>query len=157
MSNAIKNGNRALQIVRRYHPNVKSVVDAQRSIYIEVSGRFVRGASAEPNNCPLAKACRSEMELEGALISRGVCYLIRNEVAERYVPSGISRSMLRAYDKTRKFVSGIYLLSVPPPSQTLDAREKRRAAGGKGKPFGKFAGKKLSRTHHLKGERTRLS
>lgn len=154
MSSVNGSGSRALQIVRKYHPRVKAVEDADRNIYIEVSGRAAKGAVPAPDKCPLAKACSREMELEGALISRGVCYLVRNGKAERYVPSPKARAMLTKFDKTGHFEPGIYRLDMPPPSQTLEAQQ---AVGRKARVnVLKNRTPTRHRTHLRPGVRTRL-
>jgi|SRR6267154_1336562 len=142
----------ALAVIRSYHIKATKVQDAEREIYLDVTQRFIHGASVTPDQCPLARTCKTEMELDGALISRGVCYTIRNGLAERYVPAGITRDMLRQFDKTGKFIPGIYRLSVPPPSQTLGARSKRK------QPISRSKGNHppKPRTYLVPGERIRL-
>jgi hypothetical protein len=140
---------RALAIVQKYHPEVFQVKDADHSIYVEVDGRLARGAKPQPDDCPLARAACAEMELDGALVSRGVIYLIKNGVAERFVPANATRHALETFDKGKTFVSGVYKFIAPNASQTLKQLRKR--------PKGPGTNKRSPRVWLKEGVRRRLN
>lgn len=122
----------ALGIIQKYHPNVKSVVDATEPLYIEVTKKDCKnGSSKEPGDCVIARACRREYE--GAVISMSVAYIVDGETAYRYmVPQSIAREVV-SFDRAGMFQPGLYSLNAPVACQRLGAHLASRPRSGKKK------------------------
>lgn len=105
-------GHSALDIVRKYHPKVKKVVDALEPVVIQVTkADCVAGGNRQPNACALAKAARRVFE--GAIVSVTRAYLVKGEVATRYMlPESVSREIV-AFDRDARFEPGEYTLNRP--------------------------------------------
>lgn len=122
-------GRRALQIVQKYVPAVESVEDATDAIEIEVTkadaaSKAVRNHQA----CAMAVACKRKFHLQDIIISRSVAYLIRRNVATRYIlPEHVSREVV-AFDRGGSFAPGTYTLNAPPLADRLDSP--RQEVGG---------------------------
>lgn len=117
----------ALGIVRKYHPDVTTVVDAKKRIDIEVTATDARHAQKKsPSTCALAKAfCRT---FDGAVISVTRVYLIDGEVATRYlVPPSVSRELV-SFDRHNDFAPGHYSLSPPGKFEQLGSRRYNQPA-----------------------------
>ena len=87
--------NSALKIVRKYHPEVNSVIDAVKDIRVVVSAADCKTSTRKsPSECAMAKACLKHYD--GAIISLSTAYLIKGKRARRYrvPPCGISRTGL---------------------------------------------------------------
>lgn len=105
-------GKSALSIVRKYYPNVQSVVDAKKAVAIEVTAEDCRSGKAKSaSSCAMARAF--EREYDGAIISLSAAYLIKGNKATRYrVPDSVTREIV-SFDRSRKFEPGEYELYVP--------------------------------------------
>lgn len=119
---------KALSLVRRYHPEVEQVVDALKNIDIEVLDSDARGSTPlSPSHCALAEACARKVD--GAIIGLGVAYLIKNKVAVRYrVPSAIQREIV-SFDRNKDFRSGKFTLNAPKGGQKLGSDHRDKPTG----------------------------
>lgn len=141
-------GKSALSIVRKYHPNVTSVVDAKASTKINVTKRDCdTSTSKAPDSCALATAfCRKH---GGAIISLAVAYLIDGKKAIRYrVPSAISREII-SFDRGQYFQPGTYRLNAPASTERLSVKRAKRTE----RP-NKKSTKKARRVHKTAGIRS---
>lgn len=120
-------GKSALSIVRKYHPKVTRVVDAKKSIKINVTKNDCKGGSKKsPSSCAMARAC--ERDFDGAIISTSIAYLVKGTKATRYrVPSAVSREIV-SFDRHHDFAPGEYYLGKPTGMVRLggDARKGRK-------------------------------
>lgn len=141
-------GKSALGIVRKYHPNVTSVVDARNGQTIEVTKRDCTNSKTKaPDSCALATAfCRKH---DGAIISVAVAYLIDGKKAVRYrVPSSISREIV-SFDRGQYFSPGTYHLLAPSSTERLGIRRHGRPKAKPVRPGGK-----INRIHKTAGIRS---
>jgi len=121
----------ALNLVQKMFPSVTKVIDGKSDIHVEVNKRDASSkAVRDHKECALAQACRRTLDLDGAIISRSVAYLIKGRTATRYrVPSSATREII-AFDRGAAFVPGDYMLKrVPKPMRFGEKR-----SGGKTKP-----------------------
>ncbi|HYE89522.1 MAG TPA: hypothetical protein VEA38_00825 [Terriglobales bacterium] len=123
--------NVALKIVQRYFPKVQRVVDAKRSVRINVEARDCKGAKpSDPRRCIMARACERTLAPDGALVSTATAYLVKGDTAVRYhVPPALQREIV-LFDRTRKaepkFATGGYSLAKPYPTNRLGTTTRRR-------------------------------
>jgi hypothetical protein len=116
----------ALNNVRKFFPQVKTVVDSTRNAVIEVtrgdaSSRAVKNHSA----CAMAVACKRKFKLDGVIISRSVAYLIKGNKARRFkLPESVSREVV-SFDRGAGFQPGKYHLEKIPESVKLGNRHGR--------------------------------
>lgn len=111
---------RSLAIVKKFHPNVKHVVDAKEGLAIEVTSTDVRTSNKKDHKtCAMATACKRKFHLDGVIISRKIAYLVRGNTATRYVlPGSVSREVV-AFDRGGSFEPGRYRLSKPAEGMSL--------------------------------------
>jgi hypothetical protein len=124
-------GKSALNIVRKYHPNVTSVVDAKKTISVAVTARDCKGGNQKkPNSCAMARAF--EREYDGAVVSLAVAYLVNGNQATRYrVPSSVARELV-SFDRSKVFAPGKYSLCAPSSTEKLAAvRQRSRISNAK--------------------------
>ena len=131
----------SLRIVKKFFPDVEKVKDGTKDLTIEVTAADVKSAGAKNHKgCAMANACKRALKLDGALVSLGTVFLIKDEVALRYrVPASLSRELV-AFDRGGSFVPGEYDLRKPEPAST------RPRATHKGKPTAGYRG-----TRHITG------
>lgn len=117
----------ALSIVQKYHPNVRRVVDAKRSIEVTVTAEDCRSAKkGEPSQCAMARAF--SREFDGAVISKAVSYLVKGKTAYRYItPQSVVREIV-SFDRHQDFAPGDYGLRSPSESNSLAGQKKAREA-----------------------------
>ena len=118
----------AVDIVRRFFPNVTTVIDANRNTMIEVTrGDAASKAVKSHSACAMAVACKRKFHLDGVIISRSVAYLVKGNRARRFkLPETVSREIV-SFDRGGGFAVGKYELGKIPPATRL-------GAGGKKKP-----------------------
>jgi len=135
--------NSALKIVRKYHPEVNSVIDAIKDIRVVVSATDCKTSTRKsPSKCAMAKACLKHYD--GAIISLSRAYLIKGKRARRYrVPHAVSRELV-SFDRHKEFAPGVYTLKAPCPGTRLGAQ------GGGQPQVGK---KRIFRNHSTAGIR----
>lgn len=102
----------ALQIVRKFYPEVESVRDSNKNIKIEVTKRDTQSSAVKNHKeCALAQACKRSLAVDGAIIAVKFAYLIKDKQAVRYsVPESVSRE-ITAFDRNAEFEIGMYHLS----------------------------------------------
>lgn len=115
-----------MQIINKYYPDVKTVIDATRHARVDVNSEdCVKGTKKAPNKCAMARAFQRN-DYDGAIISRSVSYLIKGTKAIRYAtPISVAREIV-SFDRHQDFQPGRYTLSPPQkPGQTT--RKYRKA------------------------------
>jgi len=107
----------SLQIVKRLFPDVERVKNASKDITIEVMKSDVqKGQTKNHKECVMANACKRALKLDGAVVSVGTVYLIKDDVATRYrVPQSLSREIV-SFDRGGSFAPGQYDLRQPEPT-----------------------------------------
>jgi len=110
----------ALSIVQQAFPNVNKVVDAKEDSVVEVTRRDTTSATVRNHKaCAMAVACKRKMKLDGVIMSISTAYLVKDDVATRYlVPSSVSREIV-AFDRNAAFEPGDYRLKAPSASVKL--------------------------------------
>lgn len=113
----------ALAVVRKYHPEVTTIVDARSEVTINVSKADCRnGKLQEPDNCAMAKALKREHD--GAIISLSTAYIIDGTKATRFkVPESVAREIV-SFDRTQLFAAGEYRLRPPTSTERLGPRNR---------------------------------
>ena len=86
----------AINIVKKFFPNVTRVVDASRNASIEVTTKDSQSkAVKDHNDCAMAVACKRKFHLDGVIISRTTAYLVKGTQARRFkLPSSVSREIV---------------------------------------------------------------
>jgi hypothetical protein len=113
----------AYTLVRKYHPEVTSVVDAKHPLTIEVTDADrAAGQGKDPKACALARACGRTWD--GAIIGLKTIYLIKGHRAVRFMtPESISREIV-SFDRNQDFAAGTYRLRPPGGSLRLGHHQK---------------------------------
>ncbi len=116
----------SIQVVRRFFPNVTSVVDANRAQRIEVTKADATSKAVKDHNaCAMAVACKRALKLDGVIISRSIAYFVKGKQARRFqLPDSISREVV-SFDRGGGFMPGKYGLSAVPKANRLGARPPR--------------------------------
>ena len=111
----------AINIVQKYHPEVKQVVDAKLDAQVAVTKEDCRTSkSKKPEACAMAKAFQKTYD--GAVISMSVAYLVKGDTAYRYlVPQHVQRELV-SFDRSKLFAPGVYKLKAPSMSSALGKR-----------------------------------
>jgi hypothetical protein len=99
-------------LVRKYYPEVLTVMDAKQALTVEVTDEDrVRGRGKDPKACALARACGRSWD--GAVIGLKTIYLIKGTRATRFMtPESISREIV-SFDRNQDFAAGTYRLRPP--------------------------------------------
>lgn len=104
----------ALQIVQKFYPEVKTVVDGNSSIIVEVTKRDCESKAVKSHkDCALALACKRHFDIQGVIIAVRVAYLVEKDRAIRY---GLGEAIAReitAFDRHGSFAPGEYKLLQP--------------------------------------------
>lgn len=137
-------GKSVLGIVKKYHPEVDTVIDATKPIVVEVSREDCRrGKFQEPDACAMAKAL--EREHDGAIISLKVAYIIDGNKATRYVvPESVAREVV-SFDRAKLFAPGEYSLRPPSKADKIGGRTRPQYAKNR-KPSYPTAKRRVHRT-----------
>lgn len=124
----------ALEVVQKLYPNVSKVKDATKDIEIEVTVADTQSKAVRNHKeCAMAQACYRTHIAEAAIIARKVVYLIKGDVATRYItPESVTREIV-SFDRNAGFSPGVYHLRRPsesiklgslrPPHQKLNKRK----------------------------------
>lgn len=111
---------KALQIVRQYFPDVKSVKDAKENILIEVSTKDTKSALVRNHKaCALAVACKNKVDVDGVIVSISKAYIIKDRVAYRYTVSQHAQREIVSFDRNARFMPGEYMLNAPAKTHRL--------------------------------------
>jgi hypothetical protein len=105
---------KALFNIRKFFPNVTSVVDATRSTKIEVTKKDASSRAVKNHKeCAMAVACKRAFHVDGVVISRSVAYLVKGNQARRFVlPNSVIHEVI-SFDRGGGFAPGNYALSPP--------------------------------------------
>jgi hypothetical protein len=117
-----RNGKSALAIVKKYHPNVTHVEDADEDLEISVTAQDCKNArSKSASGCAMARACARTFD--GAIISLSTAYVIKGKKAMRFkVPARIAREIV-SFDRSHRFQPGDYKLNAPRGSTRLGSHK----------------------------------
>ena len=131
--------------IRRYFPEVNRVADATKHVKVSVTGRDCNTAKERTfNRCAMAKACERELHLDGAVVRPGVAYLIKGDLAVRYLVPQSVRNEIISFDRHGDFRPGEYFLSPPPRTNQIGAERRyklRKSHASKNiRPRGKVVG-----------------
>jgi len=119
----------ALQVVKKFFPQVKTVVDANRNARIKVTGKDEKLANKKSHKtCAMAVACKREFHLDGVIISANRAYLVKGDQARRFeLPPSVTKEIV-SFDRGAGFEPGTYELSKVSPTARLD-HPKRNGTG----------------------------
>ncbi len=139
----------ALEIVRRFHPNVESVKDSTKPLIIEVTKKDCESKAVKnQKECAMAQACKRQLKADGVIICLSTSYIIKGTHATRYKNTeAISREVV-SFDRKAGFEPGIYELAKVPPTSKL-GRNNGRHGKGEGKSY-------PPKFHHHRTENVRL-
>ena len=120
----------ALQVVKKFFPEVEEVVDASRNAVIEVTDRDQKVAKKKSHKtCAMAVACKRKFNLDGVVISLNRAYLIKGKKARRFcLPESVSREVV-TFDRHGDFEPGEYQLQRIPATSRLDRPQSMRGKG----------------------------
>ena len=124
----------ALQVVKKFFPNVKTVVDANHNARIEVTKSDETKANKKSHKtCAMAVACKRKFHLDGVIISANRAYLVKGDKARRFeLPPSVTKEIV-SFDRGAGFEPGEYALAKVGPTHRLDAPKgptKGKAHGG---------------------------
>lgn len=113
---------RSLAIVQGLFPEVKKLVDAKKDAKIEVTKADTKSATVRNHKaCAMAVACKRKLNLDGVIMSISTAYLVKGDIATRYmVPPSVSREIV-AFDRNAMFEPGEYLLKAPKGENLMGA------------------------------------
>lgn len=143
---------RTVSAVRRYFPQVDRVADANKPLKIRVTEKHGESAKQMKHQaCVLAKACEDVPEVDGAIIKTTTAFLIKGNMAIRYIlPATVTREIV-SFDRHNDFRPGEYQLSPMCKSHML---QNKRGGGNHTKPKGILTHrKKLIAKHRTEGIR----
>jgi len=125
-------GGNALSIVRKFFPEVKTVVDADRNARIEVTDKDDKIAKRKSHKtCAMAVACKRRFHLDGVIISVNRAYLVKGTQARRFVlPPSVEREVV-SFDRGGGFEPGTYELSKVPENSKLGRYRSPKPNGSK--------------------------
>jgi hypothetical protein len=116
-------GKRMLTIVRGFVPNVNKVVDAKKDATVEVLPRDIsRAAKKNHNACALARACERTFMVDAAVITPYRAFLIKGDVATRYMLTDHARREIIAFDRGAAFMPGEYDMRAPRNAERIGHR-----------------------------------
>ena len=136
----------ALQLVRKFFPQVKNVVDATRNAEIEVTPQDDRVAKRKSHKtCAMAVACKRKFHLDGVIISQNRAYLVKGDKARRFtLPPSVEKEVV-SFDRGGGFEPGSYQLSKVPKGIRLDRSVKTGTGHSGSHPTG------VRRHRHMTG------
>lgn len=95
-----------LRRLQRLWPEVDTVEDAQENVIISVLAEDQKATRSDPGDCALARACVREGIADVALIGKGISYLIKGNLATRYMtPETVAREIV-SFDRHGDFAAG---------------------------------------------------
>lgn len=143
----------SLRRVRKFFPKVETVSDSQKRVLVNVKETDGNGAKpGEFHQCALARACRRELNVDGALIGLAFSYLILGTHATRYsTPEAVSREMI-SFDRHADFDAGSYSLNAIPKMSQLGTHTDNQRDGKSPN-----TGNRLSKPYHITARVRRLA
>ena len=130
----------ALNIVQKFYPKVRSVVDAVEPLMVEVTKRDCESKAVKDHTeCALAVACKRSLTISGVIIAIRAAYLVEGTVAYRYSLGEAIAREITAFDRKGNFEPGTYKLLVPSHRIGDPASSgSRKWQSGKGKKKGSY-------------------
>jgi hypothetical protein len=141
----------ALSIVQKHFPQVSKVIDGKQNLEIEVLSKDANAQRLDHEQCAIAKACKRAYQADGVIVSRTMCYMIKGDLAVRFMlPASITREIV-AFDRGAQFVPGIYHLVSPiGKSANIERRKQLNAARKRKSSKEEQTGKQAKKRHfHL--------
>lgn len=122
--------------IRRYFPDVDRVVDATKSIEVEVISKDVdRAKQKREDCCAMAKACERLPGVDGAIIKTSTAFIIRGHTATKFmVPDCVTKEII-SFDRHGDFHPGKYYLTPVPKSARADGSRNNSKTKGKNRPY----------------------
>lgn len=112
----------ALYRLRKHFPQLTSVVDAVAPLEVIVRpSDNKKGISFTPTECALARACKRQFKVSGAIVNLSFSYLINGTQAIRFSNNETIRREVVTFDRHKAFLPGIYYLRPPAPALRLGA------------------------------------
>lgn len=120
----------ALNLVRKFYPDVQSVKDSNRNIIIEVSHKDTQSTAVKNHKeCAMAVACKRQLKADGVIVCLSTSYIIRGKHATRYKNNEtVSREVI-SFDRKAGFEPGLYGLSRVPKSSKLGTNNGKHGKG----------------------------
>lgn len=133
----------ALSKIKKIFPHVTTVIDSKKTISITVLKTDNKtGRKKDFTDCALARACKRTKIADSVIIGLTTSYLIKNNIATRYLTSVSVGREITSFDRHQDFAPGVdYKLGKIPASIKLGMSSKSR-----GKETGKN-GPQLKRVH----------
>jgi hypothetical protein len=112
----------AVKIVQEFFPVVTKVRDSKRNSIIEVTKQDQAIAKRyKHKECAMAVACKRANKADGVVISRSVAYVIKDNVATRFLlPPSVQKEVV-SFDRGGGFAEGEYELKKPTVARKLGA------------------------------------
>lgn len=114
----------SLNVVQKFFPKVKRIVDANTSAVIEVTKADASSKGIKDHaGCAMAVACKRKFHLDGVIISRAIAYMVKGNKARRFqLPPTVTREVV-SFDRGGGFAPGRYTLSAVTPSARLGVKQ----------------------------------
>jgi hypothetical protein len=108
--------------LRKHHPTLKIVVDAAGPMDIAVNRADVGKAKRkDTNQCAIAVAAMRTEEPDAVVASRSRLYIIKNNIAYRYIMPVTAIRELTSFDRGASFSPGVYHMCPPTHTSSLGA------------------------------------
>jgi hypothetical protein len=122
---------RSLRIVQNFYPEVKTVVDANRPLIIEVSPKDVQNVNRKKHDrCVLAQACKHKTSVDGVVVALKTVYVVHGTVATRYKQGESIAREIVSFDRSGIFAPGTYRLRPPSAAERFGVQSIRRKERG---------------------------
>lgn len=109
-----KGKNRVVNMLRKFDPQLKSVVDAKEDLEVTVTIADIKHSKQKDmNGCAMALACKRELEPDLVVASRAQLYVITKHKAIRYTLSEAVRREITSFDRGAAFTPGDYVIRAP--------------------------------------------
>jgi|HubBroStandDraft_4_1064222.scaffolds.fasta_scaffold40980_2 hypothetical protein len=133
----------AINIIKNFFPDIKSMKDSKTSIKIEVTNHDDKvSRKGAHKDCALAVACKRKFKIDGVIIARSTAYLVKNNKAVRFdVPISVARE-ITSFDRGGGFAPGVYHLARP--TKCPIGKNNHRSG-----PHLKKTNKKIARFRHV--------
>ncbi len=120
----------ALEIVKRFYPNVESVEDSTKALVVEVTKKDTQSQAVKNHKeCAMAQACKRQLKADGVVVCLSTCYIIKGTHATRYKNNeSISREVV-SFDRKAGFEPGIYKFAKISPTNKLGTNNGRHGKG----------------------------
>jgi hypothetical protein len=131
----------ALEIVRKFHPDVESVKDSNKPLIIEVTKKDAQSTAVKNHkDCAMAVACKRQLKADGVIVCLTTSYIIRGKQATRYKNTEAISREVTSFDRKAGFETGIYELARVPKSSRIGTNNKRHGKGKEKHYPPKFSG-----------------